>query len=84
MAVSSVAITGHSCCLEKVAQKLQQPCLCSTGSPRPPTRTHLSVEVQEATGAVDIVEGCKGVDRTVDPHRVQPQGPPACHQEPVG
>lgn len=45
---------------------------------------YLSVEVQEPSGAVDVVERGKRVDGAVDAHGVQPQGPPASHQEPVG
>lgn len=45
---------------------------------------YLSVEVQETAGAVDIVKRGKGVDGAIDRHRMQPQGAPACHQEPVG
>ena len=45
---------------------------------------YLSVEVQEPSGAVDVVERGKGVDGAIDAHGVQPQGPPASHQQPVG
>lgn len=43
----------------------------------------LSVEVEEALGAVDVVEGGEGVDGAIDAHGVQPQGPPRRHQQPV-
>lgn len=48
-----------------------------------PESSYLSVEVQEATGAVDIVEWGKGVNWAINAHGVEPQGPTASHQEPV-
>lgn len=45
---------------------------------------YLSVEVQEATGAVDVVEWGEGINGAIDAHGVQSQGPPASHQKPVG
>lgn len=48
-----------------------------------PARPHLSIEVQEAAGTVDIVEWSERVDGAIDGHGVQPQSPSASHQQPV-
>lgn len=56
---------------------------CSQVPPGVPRCTDLSVEVEEALGAVDVVEGREGLHGAVDAHGVQPQRPPARQQHPV-
>lgn len=45
---------------------------------------HLFVEVEEAFGAVDVMEGGEGLDGAVDGHGVQPHGSSGRDEHPVG
>lgn len=44
---------------------------------------YLFVEVEEAFGAVDVVEGREGLDGAVDAHGVEPDGAARGDQHPV-
>lgn len=44
---------------------------------------YLFVEVQEAFGAVDVVEGGEGLDGAVDDHGVKPHCSPRGDQHPM-
>ena len=43
----------------------------------------LAIEVEEALGAVDVVEGGEGGDRAIYRHGVAPQLPPPGQEQPV-
>lgn len=45
---------------------------------------HLLVEVEEATGAVLVVEGCKALDGPIHIHGVSVEGTMSSKQHPVG